>query len=80
MPKNLYNLFLNYFNDMETSLHANTHTIKRNVTKGRPQRTCCGPGFWNIMYNTLLNLNYSSHIKVIAFADDLAVLTKGKTV
>jgi hypothetical protein len=31
------------------------------------------------MYNTLLNLNYSSHTKVIAFADDLAVLTKGIT-
>jgi len=29
------------------------------------------------MYNALLN--YSSHTKVIAFADDLAVLTKGKT-
>jgi hypothetical protein len=30
-------------------------------------------------YNALLNLNFSSHTKVIAFADDLAVLTKGKT-
>ena len=31
------------------------------------------------MYNALLNLNSSSHTKVIAFADDLGVLTKGKT-
>ena len=31
------------------------------------------------MYNALLNLNFSSHTKVIIFADDLAVLTKGKT-
>jgi hypothetical protein len=31
------------------------------------------------MYNALLNLNFSSHTKVIAFADDLAVLTKGTT-
>ena len=30
------------------------------------------------MYNTLLNLNFSSHTKVVAFADDLAVLTEGK--
>jgi len=29
------------------------------------------------MYDALLN--FSSHTKVIAFADDLAVLTKGKT-
>ena len=78
-PKNLYDLARNYFSDREASLHANTHTVKRNVTKGCPQGSCCGPGFWNIMYNALLNLNYSSHTKVIAFADDLAVLTKGKT-
>jgi hypothetical protein len=31
------------------------------------------------MYNALLNLTVSSHTKVIPFADDLAVLTKGKT-
>jgi hypothetical protein len=31
------------------------------------------------MYNGLLNLNVSSYTKVIEFADDLAVLTKGKT-
>jgi hypothetical protein len=36
-------------------------------------------GVWNIMYNALLNLNFSSHTKVIDFVDDLAVLTKGKT-
>jgi len=78
-PKNLYDLSLNYFSERETSLHADTHTVKRNVTKGCPQGSCCGPGFWNIMYNALLNLNYSIHTKVIAFADDLAVLTKGKT-
>jgi hypothetical protein len=31
------------------------------------------------MYNALLNLIFSSHTKVTSFADDLAVLTKGKT-
>jgi hypothetical protein len=49
------------------------------VTKGFPQVLRCGPGFWNILYDTLLNLNFSSHTKVVAFADDLAVSTKGKT-
>jgi hypothetical protein len=77
-PKNLYDLSLNYFRDRTASLQTNTHTIKRTVTKGCPQGSCCAPGFWNIMYNALLNLNFSSHTKVIAFADDLAVLTKGK--
>ena len=76
-PKNLYDLSLNYFSDRIASLHVNTHTVKRTVTKGCPQGSCCGPGFWNIMYNALLNLDFSSHTKVIAFADDLVIMTKG---
>jgi ribonuclease HI len=50
--------------------------VKRIVTKGCPQGSCRGPGFWNIKYSALLN--FSIHTRVIAFADDLAVLTKGK--
>jgi hypothetical protein len=76
-PENLYDLSLNYFSDRIATLHANTHTMTRTVTKGCPQGSCCAPGFWNIMYNALLNLDFSSHTKVIAFADDLAIMTKG---
>jgi len=46
---------------------------------GCPQGSCCGPGFWNVLYNALLNLTFSSHTKIISFADDLAILTFGKT-
>jgi hypothetical protein len=31
------------------------------------------------MYNALLNLDFSSHMKLIAFADDLAIMTRGNT-
>ena len=31
-----------------------------------------------MLYNDLLNMKYSSHTKLIAFADDLAILTYGK--
>ena len=42
--KNLYNLTLNYLRDRVASIQANTHTVKRNVTKGCSQCSCCGPG------------------------------------
>ena len=32
-----------------------------------------------MLYNDLLNMKYSSHTKLIAFADDIAMLTYGKT-
>jgi len=45
---------------------------------GCPQGSCCGPRFWNVLYNALFNLEFSSHTKIIAFTDDLAILTYGK--
>jgi hypothetical protein len=35
---------------------------------------------WNIFYNSLLNLTFTSGTKIIAFADDLLLLTRGKSV
>ena len=50
------------------------------VTKCCPQGSCCGPGFWITKYNSLLNLEYSAHTKLIAFADDLLDKTRGNTI
>jgi len=35
---------------------------------------------WNIFYNSLLNLTFASGTKIVAFADDLLLLTRGKSV
>jgi ribonuclease HI len=78
-PRNLYNLTRSYFSERVAILQTNTYRAERRVTKGCPQGSSCGPGFWNVLYNDLLNKKYSSHTKLIAFADDLAILTYGKT-
>jgi hypothetical protein len=76
--RNLYNLARSYFSERVAILHTNTCRVERKVTKGS-QGSCYSPGFWNVLYNDLLNMKYSSHTKLIAFADDLAILTYGKT-
>jgi hypothetical protein len=76
-PTNLYRLSASYFSDRKARLTINNYTTEKEVQKGCPQGSCCGPGFWNVMYNSLLNLNFSNRTKVIAFADDLIVLTRG---
>ena len=78
-PKNLYILTQNYFRDRVAIYYANTYKVERKVSMGCPQGSRRGPGLWNVLYNALLNLDFSSHTKVIAFADDLAVLSQGKT-
>jgi hypothetical protein len=35
---------------------------------------------WNVFYNWLLNLTFTSGTKIVAFADDLLFLTRGKSV
>jgi len=45
---------------------------------GCPQVSCSVPRFWDILYNSLLNMDFSHRTRVIAFADELLVLTRGK--
>jgi hypothetical protein len=80
VPRNLLNLTKSYFANRVAILQTNNNTIEAEITKVCPQGSCCGPGFWNIQYNTLLELNYTNRTKAIAFADGLIIMTKSNTV
>ena len=54
------------------------YSVERRITKGCPQGSRSGPGFWNILYNSLMTLDLTSRSKAIAFAD--LILTRGETV
>jgi hypothetical protein len=55
---NLYNLAKSYFSERSATLCTNSIQMERDMSKGCPQGFCCGPGFWNIQYNSLLNLKF----------------------
>lgn len=78
-PRNIYELSKSYFNERTASLTINSFSFQRTISKGCPQGSCCGPGFWNIQYNSLLNLKYSKGTDVLAFADDFLVIVKGRS-
>ena len=69
-----------YFSQRMALMSTNSVSIERMVTKGCPQGSCCGPGFWNMLYNSLLKMEFTSHSKAIAFAGDLIILTKGESI
>jgi hypothetical protein len=56
-PQNLYQLTQDYLRERRAVISLNSSTIEKNITKGGPQGSCCGPGLWNIQYN-------SSHIEI----------------
>jgi len=78
-PRNLYNLSKGYFSHRIAVMSTNNVSTKRRVTKGCPQGSCCGSGFWNVLYISLMNLDLTSNSKAIVFADNLMILTRGET-
>ena len=76
-PRNLFNTSRSYFSNRTASLCENTLKIEKPVTMECPQVSCSVPGYWDIFYNSHLKLEFSHRNRIIAFADDLIVLTRG---
>jgi hypothetical protein len=79
-PRNLYNLTLDYLKERKAVININNFDIEKRITKGCPQGSCRGPGLWNIQYNPILNLRYTKHTKIIAFADDLVLMVEAESI
>jgi hypothetical protein len=79
-PRNLYNLTKNYYSDRSAFISTNSVRIDKTVNKGCVRGSSCGPGYWNIQYNSILNLNFAKWTRAIAFADDLLIAVKAGTV
>jgi hypothetical protein len=45
-----------------------------------PQGFCCGPRYWNILYNSLLNIHFTKSSKAVAFADDLLLAIRNENI
>ncbi len=79
-PKNIYELTKSYFTQRSAVIATNTLRVQKEIGRGCSQGSCSGPGFWNLQYNSLLQLKFMERTKVVAFADDLIMVTKGGSV
>jgi len=71
---------MEFFKNRTAVITTNNYSIERTITKECPQGSCSGPGFWNVLYNSLFILELTSRSKAIAFAEDLIIQTIGETV
>ena len=56
--RNLYNLCESYFNGRSAAPILNSRKEQRSISKGCPQGSASRPGFWNIQFNSLINLEF----------------------
>jgi len=73
-PRNLYHLTQDYLKGRKAIITINNISKEKEITKGCPQGSCCGPGLWNIQFDPLLKIKYTKHTKVVAFANDLLII------
>lgn len=72
-------LITSYLSDRSVNLAYMNELVSRKTNKGCVQGSICGPLFWNVQLNPLLEVadTLSAHIQ--AFADDILVVARAKT-
>lgn len=50
------------------------------ITAGVPHGSVLGPILWNIFFDKILNISLQDEVTLLAYADDLAIVAKGKNV
>lgn len=66
-------LWRSYFSQRKVLVQEGESLVEREVTRGCPQGSICGPYVWNLMMDDLLFELEAQGIGVVAYADDLFI-------
>ncbi|GBM11529.1 Retrovirus-related Pol polyprotein from type-1 retrotransposable element R1 [Araneus ventricosus] len=78
-PHNLFRLISDYFDKRTVCYSFDSTTWSFPADRGVPQGSCSGPFYWNLVLDTVFQVDMPAGCYLQAFADDLILVVRGRT-
>ena len=79
VASNLHSLIRSYLSDRTVTLAFADSQVKKTMTKGCVQGSVCGPTFWNLILDELLDLELPEGCYLQAYADDVMLMVDARS-
>lgn len=70
-------IWRDYFQNRQSCMIGRQDVVWKEVVRGCPQGSICGPYMWNLVMTDLLRTLTECNIKHVAYADDLLLIVEG---
>lgn len=70
----LTNIIRSYLSERKIEYQAEKQKLIKSGNSRVPQGSILGPTLWNVQYDSVLKLKLPEGVKIIGFADDIAVV------